>query len=84
MATHKITDTQAFDLLRGISQHRHLKLRDIAAEVVLTGELNAQPPPTLNPGRRAVTGLPRAHLETGTDSRRYHRSSAVPEWHASS
>jgi len=38
---HKITDTQAFDLLRAASQRTHRKLRDIAADLVLTGELPA-------------------------------------------
>jgi len=39
---HKITDEQAFDLLRSASQRTHRKLRDIAAGLVLTGELPTQ------------------------------------------
>lgn len=39
MTSRRITDQQAFDQLRTASQHCHRKLRDIAAEVVLTGEL---------------------------------------------
>lgn len=37
MASLKVTDEQAFDLLRMTSQHVHRKLRDVAEEVVLTG-----------------------------------------------
>ncbi len=40
MASHKITDTAAFALLRNASQHTHRKLRDIADEVVQTGCLD--------------------------------------------
>jgi hypothetical protein len=40
MATYKLTDEQAFDLLRGASQHTHHKLRDIAEEVCTTGTLD--------------------------------------------
>jgi AmiR/NasT family two-component response regulator len=39
MARLKLTDEQAFDLLRKASQNRHRKLRDIAEEVMMTGEL---------------------------------------------
>jgi GAF domain-containing protein len=41
MTSLRITDQQAFDLLRTASQHHHRKLRDVAADVVLTGELPA-------------------------------------------
>ncbi|MFL6160648.1 MAG: GAF and ANTAR domain-containing protein [Jatrophihabitantaceae bacterium] len=41
MATHKVTSEKAFDLLRTASQHGHVKLRDVAHEVILTGELPA-------------------------------------------
>jgi GAF domain-containing protein len=37
MALHRIGEQQAFDTLRIASQHTHLKLRDIAEEVILTG-----------------------------------------------
>jgi DNA-binding response OmpR family regulator len=40
MARLKLTDEQAFDLLRKTSQNRHRKLRDIAEEVILTGEIS--------------------------------------------
>lgn len=39
MTRLKLTDEQAFDLLRKTSQNRHRKLRDIAEEVTMTGEL---------------------------------------------
>jgi hypothetical protein len=44
MAQRKVTDDQAFDLLRTVSQRRHVKLRELADEVVLTGELPEPPP----------------------------------------
>jgi GAF domain-containing protein len=37
MASLKVTDEQAFDLLRITSQHIHRKLRDVAEEVIMTG-----------------------------------------------
>jgi GAF domain-containing protein len=37
MAAHQVTDIQAFDLLRVASQNLHVKLHQIAEEVVLTG-----------------------------------------------
>jgi PAS domain S-box-containing protein len=43
MASLKLTDEQAFDLLRKTSQNRHRKLRDIAEEVILTGEIPSGP-----------------------------------------
>jgi GAF domain-containing protein len=39
MATMKITDDQAFDILRTASQRRNVKLRLLAEEVATTGEL---------------------------------------------
>lgn len=41
MATYKLTDAQAFDLLRGASQYTHRKLRDVAEDVCTTGTLDA-------------------------------------------
>jgi transcriptional regulator with GAF, ATPase, and Fis domain len=41
MTSCRITDQQAFDMLRIASQHHHRKLRDVAAEVALTGQLPA-------------------------------------------
>lgn len=43
MAQRKLTDAQAFDVLRSASQRRHIKLRELADEVVLTGELPYSP-----------------------------------------
>jgi GAF domain-containing protein len=43
MNQQKITQDQAFDLLRIVSQHTHRKVFDIAAEVALTGELSGFP-----------------------------------------
>ena len=40
MERHKITDEQAFDLLRIESQRRHRKLREIADYLILTGTLD--------------------------------------------
>lgn len=63
VATHRITEQQAFDALRSESQHTHRKLRDVAGDVVLTGEL-----PTLalrlrrqqaHAARAAVSSAPR-------------------------
>ncbi|MDQ1739324.1 MAG: hypothetical protein QOE53_976, partial [Pseudonocardiales bacterium] len=43
MARLKLTDGQAFDLLRKVSQNKHRKLRDIAEEVAMTGEIPQLP-----------------------------------------
>ena len=40
MANYKITDEAAFDLLVVASQNSHRKLRDIAQDVVETGDLS--------------------------------------------
>jgi hypothetical protein len=40
MATYKVTDEAAFDLLVYASQQSHRKLRDIAEQVLQTGSLN--------------------------------------------
>jgi len=37
---HKLTAEQAFDQLRGASSRRNVKLRDVAKEVLYTGELS--------------------------------------------
>jgi hypothetical protein len=44
MTSCRITDQQAFDMLRPASRHHHRKLRDVPAEVVLTGELPVDVP----------------------------------------
>jgi hypothetical protein len=43
MTRYRVTDAQAFDLLRIASQHENRKLRDIAEDVILTGELPGAP-----------------------------------------
>ena len=40
MATYKVSDEAAFDLLVVASQNSHRKLRDIAQDVVETGDLS--------------------------------------------
>lgn len=45
MATHKVTEDQAFDLLRIASTNTNRKLREIAADVVQTGTLDVVSPP---------------------------------------
>jgi AmiR/NasT family two-component response regulator len=39
MASRKITDAEAFGMLRAASQDANRKLRNIADDVLLTGEL---------------------------------------------
>lgn len=39
MERHKVTDTRAFEMLVRASQHTNVKLRDIAAQLVQSGEL---------------------------------------------
>jgi transcriptional regulator with GAF, ATPase, and Fis domain len=56
MANHKLTDEQAFDLLRIASQHSHTKLADIAAKVTETGTLDL---PTLAQGEQRGRGRSR-------------------------
>ncbi len=41
MATRKITGDRAFELLKSTSQQAHVKLRAVAREVILTGQLPA-------------------------------------------
>jgi len=40
MSQYKVTEQQAFDVLRSVSQHTHRKLRDIADDVCMTGTLD--------------------------------------------
>ena len=51
MAQHRLDRQDAFDRLRSASQHSHRKLRDIALDVVTTGELPLSPgiPPSPAP-----------------------------------
>jgi GAF domain-containing protein len=53
MAEHRITEQQAFDLLRTASQRNHVKLRDIADRVVLTGEAPSWPNAARRPASSA-------------------------------
>jgi GAF domain-containing protein len=43
MALHRLNEEQAFDLLRVASQHTHVKLRDVAEEIILTGAVPSWP-----------------------------------------
>ncbi|MGX7677783.1 GAF and ANTAR domain-containing protein [Jatrophihabitans sp. DSM 45814] len=46
MSQYKLTQAQAFDLLRMASQNTHRKLVDVAMDVAESGELKLPPPPT--------------------------------------
>jgi ANTAR domain len=46
MARNQMTQEEAFEALRGASQHLNRKLRDVAAEVVDTGVLPDLPAPS--------------------------------------
>jgi hypothetical protein len=65
MASHKVTSEKAFELLRTASQHGHVKLREVAREVTLTGQLPAAPEGArpigqlFRPGSPAVARPPR-------------------------
>jgi GAF domain-containing protein len=48
MGSHRVTDEQAFAMLRIASQHGHTKLRDVAEDVILTGELPSWPSRRVN------------------------------------
>jgi AmiR/NasT family two-component response regulator len=41
MCQHRLTNEDAFSVLRIVSQYTHRKLRDVAAELVFTGALDA-------------------------------------------
>ncbi len=43
MALHRVTDEQAFDMLRAASQNNHVKLRKVAEDVIATGTLEMWP-----------------------------------------
>ena len=60
MATHKVTDDDAFTLLRIASQNTNRKLLDIADGVIETGALELPPPATsrTRPGLRPAPGRP--------------------------
>jgi hypothetical protein len=56
MATHRVTEKQAFDLLRIASQNSNRKLADIAADVVETGCLDVSPQASRHRPRRPASG----------------------------
>ena len=56
MASHKVTEQQAFDLLRIASQNSNRKLVDIAADVVETGRLDVSPDGYSHPCRSTSSG----------------------------
>ncbi|HKC28862.1 MAG TPA: ANTAR domain-containing protein [Jatrophihabitans sp.] len=41
MARYRVTEEDAFGILRTASQHRHRKLREIAEDAIYTGEIEA-------------------------------------------
>ena len=43
MAMHRLNEEQAFDLLRVASQHTHVKIRDVAEDIILTGAVPSWP-----------------------------------------
>ncbi|UQX88438.1 GAF and ANTAR domain-containing protein [Jatrophihabitans telluris] len=49
MALHHLTEQQAFDLLRTASQRNHLKLRQVADQVMYSGEAPSWPPARRRP-----------------------------------
>jgi GAF domain-containing protein len=57
MERHKLTDELAFRLLAEASMHTNRKLRDVAEELVLTGELTPAPPSPRPPTRRPPPDL---------------------------
>jgi hypothetical protein len=59
MTRHKLTQPQAFDLLRIASQNTNRKIRDIAEEVALTGQLPTPPARSADPAPAGITS-PRA------------------------
>jgi GAF domain-containing protein len=58
MATHKLTETDAFTLLRIASQNSNRKLTDIADDVITTGTLELPPPRPAKPSRRPSLARP--------------------------
>ena len=51
MERHKVTDEQAFEMLVRVSQHRNVKLRDVADRLVHSGRLDEPGPGTTGTGR---------------------------------
>jgi ANTAR domain len=63
MATHAVSEPQAFQVLRAASGQSHRKLRDVAAEVVRTGV-----PPDCAPAGGLPAGRSAPTLHRGSDS----------------
>ena len=42
MERHRLTEEQAFDRLRDLSQRRNVKLRDLAEQMIYTGDFEQQ------------------------------------------
>ena len=40
MERHRLTEEQAFDQLRDLSQHANVKLRDLAEQIIYTGDVD--------------------------------------------
>ena len=63
ISLYKISEQQAFDLLRIASQNKHVKLHDVAEDVILTGAAQESPsaprrpkPPRASARRRGRRG----------------------------
>jgi AmiR/NasT family two-component response regulator len=65
MTRYRVTDTHAFELLRTASQHEHRKLRDVAEDVILIGELPGTPSARTSRSRlgKTVRHAPEPNLE---------------------
>ncbi|MGY1846024.1 MULTISPECIES: ANTAR domain-containing protein [unclassified Blastococcus] len=68
MERHKLTPDQAFRLLADASMHTNRKVRDLAEQLVLTGELTPDPTPA---GRHVAHRLP--HAAPTSTAGREHR-----------
>lgn len=66
MAYHRVSEQAAFDLLRTVSQNLHVKLRDVAEEVLETGALPNTPLPS-RPHAASQASIPRINLITAAN-----------------
>lgn len=64
MAVHKVTDEDAFTLLRIASQNTNRKLLDVADEVIATGTLELPSPVASRPRAGRDAGLPEPPADT--------------------
>jgi PAS domain S-box-containing protein len=80
MAQHRVTKEQAFDLLRRASQEKHLKLHNIALDVLDTGVLEFSPSTPQVKATPRPPELPRQTLAAPDDGQRRLRAliDAVP------